>query len=293
MSLAALFLTHVPEDRVARFAAVPNLEAALAAIVESGRQAWPDVGIDAADFLAFLGRRLPADAASHLASLRAGDLYLVCAYGLGAPGAGPALEAHAMARVHKVLAQMRTPAATIADIQQELRERLVEMRVASEGAGADRAGYAGRGELSSWLSVSAVRAACRRRDRERREQPAEDADLEHLPASDADPEMAHLRRTSREAFQAAFRKALGTLTIRERNLLRYHFVEGLSIDQIGALYAVHRATAARWLERAREALRLKTRDLLAQHVSSSREGLERMLGLVESQISVRLDLAQA
>jgi len=290
MSLTALFLPHAQEEARARFAATPDLEPALAALADAGRRAWPYVRVDTAELLAFLGRCLPADALAQPASIQAGDLYLVCAYGLGAPGAATALEAHAMTRVEQVLARLRTPPATIADIQQELRERLVEMRVSSVGVGPGRRGYSGRGDLASWLCVSAVRMACRLRERESRQQPLADGEAEELPTSEADPEASYLRVTRREEFQAAFRQALDSLTLRERNVLRYHFIDGLSIDQLGALYAVHRATAARWIERAREALSLRTRDLLAQRGSLSRESLRR---LIDSQLSVQLDVAQA
>jgi transposase len=36
--------------------------------------------------------------------------------------------------------------------------------------------------------------------------------------------------------------------------LRYHHVDGLNIDEIGAIYRVHRVTAFRWLEKAKEQL---------------------------------------
>lgn len=63
----------------------------------------------------------------------------------------------------------------------------------------------------------------------------------------------------KEAFQLAFRDAVNALTSRERNLLRYHYLSDLSIDQIGTLYHVHRATAARWVAQARERLISDTR----------------------------------
>jgi RNA polymerase sigma-70 factor (ECF subfamily) len=114
-----------------------------------------------------------------------------------------------------------------------------------------------------------------------------------LPSSDDSPELAYLRRTYEREFQEAFQTALASLSSRERNILRYHFVDGLSIDRIGDFYGVHRATAARWLNRAREALCLMTREILGQRISLSQDGFRRMLSLIESQISVRMALMQA
>ena len=88
--------------------------------------------------------------------------------------------------------------------------------------------------------------------------------------------------------QDAFKEALASLTSRERNLLRYHFLEGMSIDRIGALYGVHRATAARWIQGARENLCERTRTNMCKRISLSEEGFERILGLIESQIAINL-----
>lgn len=286
--LGAVFFSQMPDDQRARFSdEVPDLEAALTALMAAGGSAWPEIHVEAPDFVAFLGRCLSEDAASGLGSLRAGELYLVCAYGRGAAGASQALEDHYMPRVRVALARLDLPAAAIADIQQELRERLIEAR----GSKPDRKGYGGRGDLAAWLCVAAVRRAGRRRERAKRERPLGEAEAALLIAPAGDPEMDHLRSTYREEFQAAFVRALASLTSRERNLLRYHFIDGHSIDQIGAVYSVHRTTAARWINQAREVLCLRTRERLAERVSLSQEGFRRLLSLIDSQIDVGLALA--
>lgn len=283
MSLSALFLAHVPEDRRARFAEVPDLEALLLGIADAGQRAWPEIPLSGRDLVVFLAPILPAEAAADLSSLRAGELHLVCAYSLGVRSAADALEAHYLSRVAAALGRLRTPAATIADIQQDLRERLVEMRT-SPGA---RKGYAGRGDLCSWLCVSAVRAAGRRRERGMRERPLQEIE-DLLVSPDHDPEMLQMRTAYKHEMRAALQEALASLTSRERNILHYHFAERLSIDEIGALYGVHRATAARWIERTREALSQRTREILAQRLSLSQAGFRRMLSLIESQLGVVL-----
>ncbi|HEV8549598.1 MAG TPA: sigma factor-like helix-turn-helix DNA-binding protein, partial [Polyangiaceae bacterium] len=67
-------------------------------------------------------------------------------------------------------------------------------------------------------------------------------------------EIVLLRTRYAETFQSALRDAVAGLRAHERNALRMHVCGGCSIDQIGRAYGVHRATAARWLERAREAI---------------------------------------
>jgi RNA polymerase sigma-70 factor (ECF subfamily) len=289
MSLGATFLSRVPGDRRAALAADPGLEEALAGLVEAGQRAWSEIRIEPDAFVAFLGGSVPVATAGELGSLRAGELYLVCAYGLGAAGAAPALEAHYMRRVAAALGRIGTPAPLAADVLQELRRRLVEMQAPEQV----RRGYAGRGDLGAWLSVAAVREANGRRKRGKRERSLPQAEAELLASPEADPEMAHLRGVYREAFEAAFQQALGSLTGRERNVLRYHFIEGLGIDELGALYGVHRVTAYRWVDQAREALSTRTRELLADRVSLSQGGFVRMLSLIQSRVNVRLALAQA
>jgi RNA polymerase sigma-70 factor (ECF subfamily) len=286
--LGAIFLSHVPEDRRAPFAALADLDAALAGLVEAGRSAWPEIRMAPADFVAFLGQSLPEDAASTLASLRAAELHLVCAYGLGTPGASEALEAHYMRRVEAALGRIGAPAPIVADVLADLRRRLVEMQLAQAG------GYAGRGDLAAWLCVSAVREANRRRDRWKKERPLEEVSDEVLATPpEGEPEMAHLREVYKEEFQAAFREALASLTDRDRTILRYYFIDDLGIDDLGRIYGVHRVTAFRWVEQARKALARRTRELLAERMSLSQDGFGRMLTLIQSQINVHPALAQA
>jgi RNA polymerase sigma-70 factor len=54
----------------------------------------------------------------------------------------------------------------------------------------------------------------------------------------------------RTATEAAFAE----LSPRQRNLLRHATFHRLGIDELAAIYRVHRATTARWLQRTRDAL---------------------------------------
>src|SRR5262249_43055522 len=83
------------------------------------------------------------------------------------------------------------------------------------------------------------------------EVPVEDEILAALPAEGSDPEIEHFKRLYAAEFRAALSEAIAGLASRERNLLRHGFADALSIDQIGALYGVHRSTAARWIHAAR------------------------------------------
>lgn len=287
-SPSSILLANALEERRAGFAAVPGLDAALLKLVEEGRRAWPELHVPETAFLAFLGRCLRADGALDPASLRAADLYLACAYGLRVAGADAMIEARYIARVRQVLGRIGVDATTSADICQEMRGRLIEM----SDPPPDRKTYEGRGDLVAWLCVSAVRAANRSRGRREREVPL-DALGPAVLSTRNDPEMEYVQRTYKRELARAFQEALATLSSRDRNLLRYHFLDELTVDQIGVIYGVHRATAARWVHRARRTLCERTREGLSRKVSVSQASFQRLLGLIASQISVQLAAQQA
>ena len=173
---------------------------------------------------------------------------------------------------------------TIADVMQTLRARLF----VGDGEGPAITHYEGRGPLRSWVLVAALRESVRARQRGAREPAVEDDALVALADRSGAAIPALDKERYREAFRAAFRVALGELSPRDRNLLRMHVIDGLTIDQIGALQGVHRATAARWIERAREAVsRSVRRDLMKQFGADPFE-TEELLQWVQSRIELSL-----
>jgi RNA polymerase sigma-70 factor (ECF subfamily) len=136
--------------------------------------------------------------------------------------------------------------------------------------------------------VTAVRAALKLLRAEKRHTPAGDEALLHDLAGDDDPELSHMKRVYRPAFREAFQEALESLPAREQNLLRQHVVDRLSIDELGALHQVHRATAARWVDGAREALVKGVRDRFMKRVRVSRAECDSILRLVQSQLDATI-----
>ena len=206
-----------------------------------------------------------------------------------ADGDRDALARYERELVPVIAAQLRRRGLTddaIADVQQTLRARLF----VGDGAGPAIAHYEGRGALKSWVLVSALREAVRVRQRGARE-PAVDDDALVALADRSETAMPSVdKERYRAAFRAAFRAALGELAPRDRVLLKLHVLDGLTIDQIGALQGVHRATAARWIERARETLsRAVRRDLMKQLGADPFEA-EELLAWVQSRIELSLSL---
>jgi hypothetical protein len=97
-----------------------------------------------------------------------------------------------------------------------------------------------------------------------------------------------MKRQYGPAFKAAFAAAFSALAPRQRTLLRQQVLDGLTIDELGALYRVHRATAARWLERAREALLSGTRTALERELKVSATECESIMRLAQSQLHVSI-----
>ena len=83
---------------------------------------------------------------------------------------------------------------------------------------------------------------------------------ESTPIADSAPEGKLDRARWLSCLEHGLAHALERLSPRERNVLRMHYGHALSIDAIGRVYGVHRATVARWLSTARESLRTGVAD---------------------------------
>jgi RNA polymerase sigma-70 factor (ECF subfamily) len=103
-----------------------------------------------------------------------------------------------------------------------------------------------------------------------------------------DPELQHMKARYSGEFRQAFKDALDSLSDREKSLLRHHFCDELNIDQIGAIYRVHRVTAFRWLQKARETLVTRTQRLLRQRLKTTDAEFESIVRLIRSQVEVSI-----
>jgi RNA polymerase sigma-70 factor (ECF subfamily) len=183
--------------------------------------------------------------------------------------------------IRRALARMGLSRESIDEVMQALR---ADMFVGRPAAPARIAEYEGRGSLAAWLRVSATRLATKLvRPKMNDATDDEDAVLAARAPGD-DPELSFIKEASRSAFKAAFQKALDALDDRSRALLRMHLIDGLGIDQIGDVYGVHRATAARWLARAEEEILANTKKSLMLDAKIGRDECASILRLVRSQL---------
>jgi RNA polymerase sigma-70 factor (ECF subfamily) len=252
--------------------------------IADARAAWPDITVDETAFVAQVAARLPADAGvDHARAVHAADLWIASACAAGDPRALAAFEERYVAPLGGVLRATGLDPDQIDEVRQELRRKLL----VADGDVPRIADYSGRADLRTWLRTSAIRISI---DliRRRRDVPIEDEELAMVPALADDPELAHMKDRYRDELRTAIQEAIAQLPPRDRLLLKYCYIDGLSIDRIGALYDVHRATAARWLGAAREALSGRTHAVLATRLGVSTSQLRSIARLVESQLDLSI-----
>lgn len=264
-----------------------ELAALLDRKLEAARAAWPDVAVSSADLVPYLAARLRPgeDVLGALRALHVDDLYLACGCALGHPAALAAFETAMFREVDTTVAALRAPGALAEDIKQWLRQRLF----VAEGTAAPRiADYAGTGELRTWFRVIATRAIISELRKTRREVEASDHALAELRAPSADSELLLIRQQYQADFKVAFEAAVARLEPRQRNLLRQQLVDGLSVDEIAAIYRAHRVTVARWLAKARKDVWSATRSALAARLQLTSSELEAALREIRSQLDLSL-----
>ncbi len=213
-----------------------------------------------------------------------GDLLLAELAARGEPAAVRIFTDLLDAVVPVALARSRVPRSWADEIGQRLRTRLL---VAEDGRPHVHR-YSGRGPLRAWLRVAALRTGLDLLRRQGREQTLEERVMDAAPAS-ADPELRFLRDHYTDQFKQALSVSMAALPERDVRLLKMRILDDLNIDQIGTLHGVHRATAARWLDGAREALGKGVRNHLEKELAVDRDDLDSIFRLIRSRIDLSLD----
>jgi RNA polymerase sigma-70 factor, ECF subfamily len=258
----------------------------LAAALEAGRRAWPEIELGAAELAEFLAPRLqllPID------RVHVTDLYLACAC---ARGDERAIAEFRRAFARDLDALFARPNARGVD-REDLVQRLVVHLFVGEGDRPPRiVEYQGRGSLRTWLRVVALRV---RLNAERRLSDKDDPLTSRAEAAlhdEQDAELEFLKAHYRGAFRRALADALADLPASDRSLLRLQLVHGLSATGIADLYKVHRATAKRWLARVRDTVLSATRTRLQKELGVEHPELDSIMRLIGSRLeaSVRRHL---
>ncbi|MEO6771744.1 MAG: sigma-70 family RNA polymerase sigma factor [Kofleriaceae bacterium] len=284
----------MPADRVSQLATASGLAAGSAAAVlgawgallASGRAAWPALRLDEDVLATFVAERLGGgELAAALAAAPAADLVLAGACVAQDPAAHAAFD-RVLAEVDAAGASVGATRDQIDDVKQVLRLQLLVTR---DGKPPGLAGYRGKGSLRGWVRITATRELIRHKKRAQRDVSLEGRrTLENLLGSERDPVLEALKAEYRTEFAVALREAIATLGAEDRTLLRHSIVDELSIDAIGVAYGVHRATAARWLTRARAALVAATHARLADRLRLPVDQIESVIRLVQSKLDASM-----
>jgi RNA polymerase sigma-70 factor (ECF subfamily) len=279
------FWEHLTAEQRAELSGDETLTARLDGAWDAATATWPELSLAPARLGAWIAERTVGarELDGMLAPTTAAELYLACACAGGDETAMAQLEVHYFPLVRASLARMRLPAHSVDEILQGLRgQLLLRHRDGRPGI----AGFRGRGALGAWLSVSAVRAACKLLKRGKDEKSDGDAALERLSGSARDVEGQYSKAWSQGAFQRAFAQAMGQLSARDKSLLRLHYLDSVTIDQLGGLYRTHRATAARWLAMARQRLLDGTRAALTADLQIPLADCDSIIQAAQSQLDM-------
>jgi len=225
----------------------------LAALVQRARAVLPGTELDALAFAGALGRVVATGVA--LVEVDVAELALALGCVAGQREALTLLERRYLQPLPEQLAHMRLDAATLADVQQTTRGRLL---LAREGHSPRLLGYAGRGQLGALVRVIATRAALDATRGERRKREVALSELTCVLMTSADPERLAASVRKREVFRAAFEAAIAGLDPADRTMMRLYAVDGVGIDGLALAYGIHRSTAARRVAVVRERIRLGT-----------------------------------
>jgi len=256
----------------------PELERHLAEAVEVARKAWPGLALSDRQFIRHLAERLPANLRGRsveqsLKALHLSDLYLACACAAGVPGATDILEREYLAKVPSVLRRQRRRAETIEEVGQKLRESLlVQAQIAT---------YTGEGKLWSWIEVIVKRMA----NKEERGRAVPTSNISRIAegaGSSGNPEKDAIKKKLVDELQIAVRAAGSALSDEQRELLRFHYRNGMSETRLAKLFQTSQPTISRRLSKAKELILAETRRSLQERLNLAEQEFESFIGEIRS-----------
>ena len=269
-------------------------EALMLALEEVARaieSAWPGRTPTLDAFWPELARSVPDDCAddslaSVVSRMHTVDLHLAFACRQGEAAALERLEREHVATLGAAIGRVDSSVSFVDEIQQRVRTKLL----VAEGEQPPKiAHYGGQGPLQTWIRVVAVREALSSVRAERRQALVSDEALMAIEASATGPELGALKQQYREQFAEAFRESLAGLEPAQRNLLRLHYLHGLTIDELGTLLEVHRSNAARRIAKTRQELLTATRRGLQARLRMGRQEFDQLMGLIASRLDLSIE----
>lgn len=259
-------------------------EGALRALWQSGRSAWPTLGLDVEAFIAWVGPRLDPDLdPGHLV---AADLFLASACLLRVPGAAQAFVQGPLAQAERhIVSIVKAPEAR-AELMQEIAALL--LTPGADGAEPRLAQFSGRGPLAVWLRMTVTRRALNLGRGKTRLVDFDEVAFERV--ADSDPELSTLRRRHKSEIAAIFREATAATPREDRMLLRLHYVQGSTLTELAALFRTSRSSLHRRIDAIRDDLMKRIGLLVRQRLRIDPSQQGSMLRLFQSDLRDNLRL---
>lgn len=248
-------------------------------ILAAARARWPQITFD------------DAACARHLDQCRdegkvppfADELVLAFACLAGDGAAVRAFNDEMFERVDRVLSRLGLGVADADDVKQDVRTKLL---VSTDAGDAKLALYRGTGPLAHWVASVAGREAL---GSMRKKKPTDAIDDDDFLADAADdPELVALKSQHGAAFKEAFQAAVRELGSRERGILRALVVDDRSVNEVAAVYGIHRVTASRWVSELRADLLRRTRNQLRDRFQLDANSLESAMRMLDSNLDLSL-----
>ena len=251
----------------------------LIAAFNRGRDQWPTVKSLTLDaFRSFVdGAAIDPAALDELAS----DLYLAAAAAGGNDDAARVFDGQLLSELPRWLSRLHLTGDMVEEVRQNLRAKLLVGPPPKLGQ------YRASGPLAAWVRMVAVRTA--------------------LDVCEADPAIAGRLKTGQEPlldaldqeqrlirskygglFEEALRDSVGKLSKRDRNLLRFHHLAGMTLEAIARSYRVNRSTVVRWLAAIRDDLESAVRIRLWDEVGIPPTEVRSLWNAVRSDVEVSI-----
>lgn len=269
-------------DALGREASPREVASWLERAITEARAAWPGIDVSATAFVRHLERHASRDVS--LDTLHVSDVYLAVACSQGSSQAIAAFET-AYAAEMAAVARRVSSTVDVDDVVQGLRELLF---VGRDGP-PKLEDFSGRGELRSWLRVVVSRATLNAATRSPRDRPADDDQgLIDVAGAAESAEVLYFRLHYEAEVKLAIPAALALLSVHERLLLRQHYIDQLTLEELGRVHGIHVATVKRRLASARAALTTALRATLAARLNLSPSELRSVLTMVQSRLHVTM-----
>jgi len=256
-----------------------DLDQAAAQAYHAGRAVWAELRMDLSAFQAWVrGAGIDAEALRE----RGEELYLVAGCVAREAEAYQAFERRYLATLTQSVGRIVLSPDQADELRQQLRVTLLLGPAPKIGT------FRGQGPLGAWVQVCAVRLALKLGAARDRLAGPDASLLEGLVSQEADQELLAAKSQYRDTFQAALEECFSALPSRQKTLLRMHFLDGMSIDEMGQVFHVHRATIARWLVAIRREVLEQICRKISLNLRTSSSEFRSMVRLVSPDVRLSL-----